>query len=281
MRTAHGGASALSEAGVEFDSESGELRGPAGDARVAPQPAALLAFLVENAGTVVSRSNIRSRLWPGGRVEFDQGIAFAVREIRKALEGVGVDPGLVETLPRRGFRVAAASVTATAAPGPGGPSARHWRAGVGGVLLGLAIGMTLVTVGSGEDGAEAPVVAVFPHDPLDGTPSVESVSMAEALTVHLTTELDGEAGVVGPTGTADLTGPNDTEKARTALGACLILSGSLRWMESDSAVVFTQLVRAADRVHVWARWDTLPSPAVAGAVAAAAVAPVRTALLDC
>ena len=52
-------------------------------------------------------------------------------------------------------------------------------------------------------------------------------------------------------------------------------------MASDSAVVFTQLVRTVDRVHVWARWDTLSSGGLPGTVAEAAVTPVRTALTDC
>lgn len=301
MRTPDAGGSALSDAGVAFDLDSGEFTGPAGDARLAPQPTALLSLLVENAGEVVSRSAIKARLWPGGRVEFDQGIAFAIREIRKALEEVGADPGLVETLPRRGYRVAAAkgvgpvaagptasapthaaaAPAATAAGAPAPPGSAGWRAGVGGMLLGLVLGAALVTAGSGGHGRRAAVVAVFPHEPLDGTPRVESVSLAEALTVRLTAALEGVGGVVGPTGTAGLAGPNDAEGARASLNACLILSGSLRWMHSDSAVVFTQLVRTSDRVHVWARWDTLASRDLAGAVAGAVVEPVRTALADC
>ncbi len=298
MSTPGASASALSDAGVAFDLDSGELTGPGGDTRLAPQPAALLSLLVENAGDVVSRSTIKARLWPGGRVEFDQGIAFAVREIRKALEEVGADPGLVETLPRRGYRVAAAAgaapalmgaapthiggtPTAAGAGAPEPPGSAGWRAGVGGMLLGLVLGAALVTAGSGDHGPESAVVAVFPHEPLDGTPRVESVSLAEALTVRLTTALEGVGGVVGPTGTAGLEGPNDTEGALGSLNACLILSGSLRWMDSDSAVVFTQLVRTSDRVHVWARWDTLASRDLAGAVAGVALEPVRTALADC
>lgn len=284
MRTPDARVSALSEAGVAFDPESGEISGPAGTTRLAPQPMDLLALLVEHAGSVVARSTIKARLWPGGRVEFDQGIAFAVREIRKALEEVGADPGLVETLPRRGFRVGTAGGVGSPSPGADAAGARGgagWRAGVGGLLLGLALGAALVMAASEGGRRAVPVVAVYPHEPLDGTPGVESVSLAEAITARLTSELDGEAGVVGPTGTADLSGPNDTEGAMAVLGACVILSGSLRWMASDSAVVFTQLVRTLDRVHVWARWDTLASGDLPGTVAEAAVTPVRTALADC
>src|SRR5690606_41088354 len=58
----------------EFDSSSGELRrldgkGPA--QRLPPQPARLLGLLVERQGAVVTREEIRERLWPGTHVDFD------------------------------------------------------------------------------------------------------------------------------------------------------------------------------------------------------------------
>jgi hypothetical protein len=69
---------------------------------------------------------------------------------------------------------------------------------------------------------------------------------------------------VGPTGTATLAGPDDTEGARASLGACLIVSGGRRAVGTDSVVVFTQVVRTLDRVHAWAWLDTVT---VAGASA--------------
>jgi len=45
--------------------------------------------------------------------------------------------------------------------------------------------------------------------------------------------------------------------ARERLGACLVASGSVEAFGADSVVVFTQIVRSSDRVHVWARLDTV------------------------
>src|SRR6516165_1497892 len=65
------------------------------------QPAQLLALLIEHAGELVTRDQIRARLWPDCIVEYDQNINFAIRHIRRAL---GSDAGMVQTVPRRGYR---------------------------------------------------------------------------------------------------------------------------------------------------------------------------------
>ena len=65
------------------------------------QPARLLLLLVGRAGQVVTREEIRERLWPGCVVAYDQGINFAIRQIRVAL---GPDADLVQTVPRQGYR---------------------------------------------------------------------------------------------------------------------------------------------------------------------------------
>jgi len=65
------------------------------------QPAQLLALLLEHAGEVVTREQIRSTLWPDTSVAYDQNINFAIRRIRVALD---LDANLVQTVPRRGYR---------------------------------------------------------------------------------------------------------------------------------------------------------------------------------
>jgi putative ABC transport system permease protein len=65
------------------------------------QPARLLGLLIEHAGEIVTRDQIRRELWPDTVVAYDQGINFAIRQIRIALGG---DADLVQTVPRRGYR---------------------------------------------------------------------------------------------------------------------------------------------------------------------------------
>jgi|SRR5579862_94686 len=87
-----------------FDPASGELRGPEGTARLQPQVAALLEVLTERAGTVVTRAELRMRLWPETTVEFDDGLNFCVRQLRIALGDDANAPTFIETLPKRGYR---------------------------------------------------------------------------------------------------------------------------------------------------------------------------------
>lgn len=265
--------------GIGFDASSGELAGPLGSTRLAPQPAALLGLLLENAGTVVDRERIREHLWPGGRVEFDQGIAFALREIRKALESVGEDPLLVETLPRRGLRLRVRPGPAAEVPGDRRPSRSATR--LLGPLAALGIlGMAAGVIWSVRDLPPLPVVAILEYAG-GGDPSPPAPALGELLTATLTLGLDGTAGVIGPAGTRSLAGPEDVGTARATLGACLLVSGSVRPLGPDSLVVFTQVVRTSDGVHAWAHWDTLTSAGSAGDLAGTVLAGTRRSLGAC
>jgi DNA-binding winged helix-turn-helix (wHTH) protein/TolB-like protein len=235
--------------GVRLEVESGELTGPDGrTTRLAPQPTRLLALLAAEPGRVVGREAIAEHLWPHGSVEIDQGIGYAVREVRKALEAVGGDPAVIETIPRRGFRLRFEPDHAT-----------DWRTPpVAGAIGAVAIGAVLVAVVIGRPAADVPVLAIFEHE-ASFAPAGTGLTgaLAATLTTRLTQNYPGRLGVVGPTGTTSLAGPNDVEGARERLGACLILSGGVRLSPDSEVVVFTQLVRTSDRVHVWASTDTV------------------------
>jgi eukaryotic-like serine/threonine-protein kinase len=72
------------------------------------QPFRILALLLERPGEVVSREEIRQKLWPGNTfVEFDDGLNAAVGKLRTALSDSAENPRFVETVPRRGYRFVA------------------------------------------------------------------------------------------------------------------------------------------------------------------------------
>jgi Tol biopolymer transport system component/DNA-binding winged helix-turn-helix (wHTH) protein len=82
------------------------------------QPAEILELLLGRPGEVVTREEIRTRLWPGDTmVDTDDAISTAVRKIRTALADSAAKPRYVETLPKRGYRFIGA-VESTAAPAP-------------------------------------------------------------------------------------------------------------------------------------------------------------------
>src|SRR4249920_868730 len=90
----------------EFDPRSGHLRSESSTLRLADQPLALLNALLERPGEMVSREDLRGRLWPDGTfVDFDHGLNSAVSRLREALNDSANTPRFVETIPRRGYRL--------------------------------------------------------------------------------------------------------------------------------------------------------------------------------
>src|SRR5438045_1416340 len=73
------------------------------------QPFRVLALLLEHAGEVVTREDLRQAIWPAGTfVEFDVGLDASIHKLRSALGDSAENPQVVEPLPRRGFRFIAA-----------------------------------------------------------------------------------------------------------------------------------------------------------------------------
>jgi eukaryotic-like serine/threonine-protein kinase len=76
--------------------------------KVQDLPYRLLVMLLERPGEIVTREEVRQRLWPENTfVEFDNSIGVAIRKVRDALNDDAEAPRYVETLPRRGYRFVA------------------------------------------------------------------------------------------------------------------------------------------------------------------------------
>src|SRR3984885_8033919 len=85
--------------------QSGELRRAGLRIRVQQQPMKLLAILLEHPGEVVTREELRSRVWPNESFgDFDQALNIAIGKLRSALEDSAENPRFIETLPKRGYR---------------------------------------------------------------------------------------------------------------------------------------------------------------------------------
>lgn len=68
------------------------------------QSASVLALLVKNARSVVTRDEIRDHVWHGRTIEYDDGINACIRDIRRALGDSTPDARFIETLPKVGYR---------------------------------------------------------------------------------------------------------------------------------------------------------------------------------
>jgi eukaryotic-like serine/threonine-protein kinase len=101
----------------EVDSNSGELLKNGSRVKLQDQPYRLLVALLENPGEVISREELRNRLWQEDTfVDFENGLRVAVRKLREALGDDAENPRYIETIPKRGYRFLAAHVHRVDAP---------------------------------------------------------------------------------------------------------------------------------------------------------------------
>jgi DNA-binding winged helix-turn-helix (wHTH) protein/Tol biopolymer transport system component len=105
----------------EFDCRTGRLFRKDRPVKVQPQPLRVLAALLERTGDIVSREDLRARIWGESTfVEFDQGLNYCIRQIRQALSDNAAKPVYIETLPRQGYRfIAPVTVVTDVALQPG------------------------------------------------------------------------------------------------------------------------------------------------------------------
>jgi eukaryotic-like serine/threonine-protein kinase len=89
----------------EADTASGQLLRQGVRLRVQDQPFRLLTILLEQAGEVVSREELRERLWPADTyVDFDGSLKAALKRLRASLGDSGENSVFIETVPKRGYR---------------------------------------------------------------------------------------------------------------------------------------------------------------------------------
>jgi len=89
----------------ELDLTAGELRKSGVKLRLQGQPFQVLELLVERAGSIVTREELRQKLWPSDTfVDFDHSLNTAINKVREILGDSASSPRYVETLARRGYR---------------------------------------------------------------------------------------------------------------------------------------------------------------------------------
>jgi DNA-binding winged helix-turn-helix (wHTH) protein len=101
----------------EFELDhSGELHSGGRKIKLQEQPSHILRILMERPGEIVSREELRQKIWPSDTfVDFDHGINNAIKRLREALGDTAETPRYIETLPRRGYRFTG-SINAVAQP---------------------------------------------------------------------------------------------------------------------------------------------------------------------
>ena len=250
----------------ELDLRTGELRRDGVSLNLPAQPAKILVLLVGRAGEVVSRSELAEQVWGGDTfVNFDQGLNFAVRQIRAALGDDSDTPRFIETLPKRGYRfIASVSKSETsavlapvAAQASRQPRKAAWRIPVALIAL-VAIVLSLLLVWSqlsaqrlgGAHRIES--LAVLPLHNLSRDPEQEYFS--DGMTDELITELAkvSTLRVISHTSVERYKQTKRTLRdIAQELGVDAVVEGTIM-RSGDRVRITAQLIDARSDKHLWA-----------------------------
>jgi DNA-binding winged helix-turn-helix (wHTH) protein/TolB-like protein len=252
--------------------------GPSETVRLSPQVAATLQLLLSRPGELIGRGEFHEKLWPDTNVEFDQGLNFCIRQLRLALSDDADRPTYIETLPRRGYRFVA-PVSADVVESPTSPTTTTPRRSRSMILrIGAAIGIVGVIVMSWPGAGSWPTIATtrgglavlrFDLSPPDPTLERYQATLVEQLVTSLTKDMPHDVAVMGPSFSARFPGMQTSpDSIRAQLGAAYVLSGALRRTTTGTRV-FAQLIRTADRRHMFAAvlFDSTGSSSRATAIA--------------
>ncbi|MBZ5688062.1 MAG: tetratricopeptide repeat protein [Acidobacteriia bacterium] len=268
--------------------------------RVQEQPFQLLLLLVERAGQIVSREEIRNRLWPQNTfVEFDKSLGVAVLKVREALGDDAGNPRFIETIPRRGYRfiapvkVETSNLSDSPAPTPAAPTVsttqpnvyatKHWLiiATLVVFLVGTVFYFLRLKRGSPRATAQAATsiarihvrrsVAVLGFRNLPGR--AEDNWLSSAIAEMLNTELagGGELRMVSgedvarakselPLRDEDSLGKSTLQRLRAKPGADVVVVGSYMMMPDDPG----HRIRLDVRLQDTAGGETIAEESVSG-----------------
>ena len=258
----------------EFEPTTGELYRDRRRVRLQEHPRQVLLALLERPGDVVTREQLRERLWGAETfVDFEHGLNTAVKKVRQALGDSAEAPEFIETLARRGYRFVGritgdasadeASAAADAPPNP--PVTAAVRPGVnrrilwGGaaaiLLLAGAIAVWIAqrhTAAATARPADAQL-AVMPFRIMTAG-STDSAYLGIGLADAITTRLANTRQIAVRPTTAVLTfqdAQSDPPALAASLGVQHLLLGTIQPTEQTYRVT-VQLVRA-DGVAIWGR----------------------------
>jgi len=246
----------------ELDVRAGELRKKGVRLRLQEQPRQVLAVLLAQRGEIVTREELRQKLWTDGIiVDFDHSLNTTISKLREVLGDSADTPRFIETLPRRGYRfiypVNGAAEAAAAVPGRRAWWSRRWALLVG--PLALLLGLGAFNVGGVRDrllgrpvAVEVKSIAVLPLRDLSAGRDQEW--FAEGMTEALVTQL-GKLGTLDVISHQSVLGYRGTTKSLPEIARELkvgaILEGTV--LRSGERIrVTANLVQAAPERHLWA-----------------------------
>jgi TolB-like protein/DNA-binding winged helix-turn-helix (wHTH) protein/Flp pilus assembly protein TadD len=256
----------------EVDLRTGELTKRGLRVRLQDQPFQVLATLLEKPGELVTREELRRRIWPSTVVDFDHGLNKAISKIREALGDSAENSRFIETIGRRGYRfladvavfessdkqlkTAPEALTLPGDAGPNGftqigslktrsPPSLAWLLGFG---LALVLGAAFLGVLFPRDHSSPKIrsLAVLPLENLSGDASQDY--FAEGMTDDLITQL-GQISALRVISRTSVMTYKSVRKALPEVAREL----------NVEAVVEGTVLRSGDRVRISAQLIQVPA----------------------
>ena len=258
----------------EADVRTGELTKRGKRLRLQEQPFRLLVILLERPGELVTREELRGKIWPGTVVDFDHGLNKAIGKIREALGDSSENPRFVETVARRGYRfLANVAVVPGGQPGTidlvpqenfgpvllpdtGKPLSRRtraWRLSGFGLVLLLAATLSWVLYSQSHSSPGIRSLAVLPLENLSGDPSQDY--FAEGMTDELITRLAQISALRVISRTSVMTYQSARKPLRDIareLNVDAVVEGSVS-RSGDRVRITAQLIQVPADTHMWAQ----------------------------
>jgi len=262
----------------ELDQVTGELRKGGVRIKLQDQPFRVLAELTTRPGDLVTREELREKLWPGDTyVEFDQNLNAVIKKVRQALGDSAENSRFIETLPKKGYRfvypvegagdgaaapapqqeaVSKAEGEVEPPPDPVYRARRRWIAGIGiavlvtfSIVIGSRLGLGPAETSSSPSGPKS--IAVLPLENLSGDPGQEY--FADGMTDMLITDLGTISAlrVISRTSVMQYKGVmRPLSEIGSELDVSHIVEGTVL-REGDEVRIGVRLIEAGRERQVW------------------------------
>jgi TolB-like protein/DNA-binding winged helix-turn-helix (wHTH) protein/Flp pilus assembly protein TadD len=242
---------------------------------IRPREMALLVYLAENQGNVVTADDIMDNVWVGVEVTNDS-LYFSMSQLRKALDDEEATTSYVETLPKRGYRLTvpvepaggeapvpapaeSAVVESSTAPAGSQPQPRNpLRYGVVVATAVVVLAITILWFQRTPVETEVPApqriensIAVMPF--IDLTPETDYTYFSDGITEEILNRLTRVRGLRVAARTSSFSFKNnelDVVEIGNSLGVTSLLEGSVR-KEGDRVRISVQLIDATTGFQIW------------------------------
>ncbi len=251
----------------EVDLTAGEVRKAGMRQKLAGQPFQVLQALLERPHEIVTREELRQRIWPGNTfVDYELALKKAVNRLREVLGDSADSPHFIETIPRRGYRFLGtlevaeqpnAFLATTLLPKrmkiPGALTASLALVLIAALLIGFNVDKLRTRIFARSRSLEIRSIAVLPLQNLSNDPNQDYFS--DGITDALTTELAqiGSLRVISRTSAEHFKGRGETlAEIGRKLNVEAIVEGSVTRSENRVRIT-AQLIDVQTDRHLWAR----------------------------